>query len=259
MTFLFFIIGAVVGSFLGALTWRWPRNTSVLGGRSMCPNCKHTIRGYDNIPIISFLLLRGRCRDCKKKIPRRDFIIEVSTALIFAGSYLTLPQVSQNLPWLLTMNSIALLVVFYIVTSLAISIFIVDFEHQYIPDILAFMLAGVVLFSLLVTNNSQIFYYLLSGFGAAFFLLLINLVTLGRGMGLGDVKLALALGLALGFPLVVIWMFVSFVLGSVIGIMLIILKAAKFKQRIAFGPFLIAGFFLSMLFGSTLLNWFAIL
>ena len=106
----------------------------------------------------------------------------------------------------------------------------------------------------IISGNASLYSYLAAGFGSAVFLLLVHLATLGRGMGLGDVKLAVAVGFVLGYPLAVLWMFSSFILGSIVGLMLIALGVAKFKQKIAFGPFLVGGFFLTIIFGYALLE-----
>jgi leader peptidase (prepilin peptidase)/N-methyltransferase len=250
-----FAIGAVVGSFIGALTWRWPRNISIFDGRSRCPHCKHTIRWYDNIPLLSFLLLKGRCRDCKKKIPTRDFIIESSMALLFPVVYLVYPTVGANVPWLSKLPDIYGVAALLIIFGVCAAIFIVDLEHQYIPDTLVFGLLLMVIGILILTAYELLFVNLASGLGAGVFLLLIHLLTRGKGMGLGDVKLVLLLGTILGFPLAVVSIFSAFVIGSVVGIVLIVVKLAKLKQKVAFGPFLIVGFFMAMLIGPQIMAY----
>jgi leader peptidase (prepilin peptidase)/N-methyltransferase len=254
-----FVFGAIIGSFVGALTWRWPEEKSIFDGRSICPHCKHQIRWYDNIPIFSYFILQGKCRDCKKKISKRYVSIEMLTAVSFVFFYQFFPQVSMNLIWLNKLPYLLGLSVFLSILSILIAVFIIDLEHQYIPDTLVFILSLLVFIVLMLSSNAGLFLYLTAGLGSAVFLLFIHLSTLGRGMGLGDVKLALAMGLVLGYPLAVVWMFSSFVLGSIIGIILIVLKAAKFKQRIAFGPFLVLGFLLAILRGTDILESLALL
>lgn len=251
-----FIVGACVGSFLGALTWRWPREIAISDGRSKCPHCGHEIRAHHNIPIVSYIVLHGKCYDCKKPIPRRDFTIETTTAFLFPLISLLSERIFSNLSWLNQMPIYFALTVLFVVLSICIAIFVIDLEHQYIPDTLVFVMLAILIGSFLLTDNSLIFKYLLTAFGAAIFLLGIHLVTLGRGMGLGDVKLALAIGMVLGFPLSLVWMFSSFILGFMVGIILIVLKLAKLKQKIAFGPFLIVGFLLTVIFGFEILNTF---
>jgi len=236
MIYILFLIGLVVGSFLEALTYRLPRGESVLRGRSKCPKCKKTIRWHDNIPLISFALLSGKCRDCGEKISTRCPLIEISTAVIFVFI------------WQFYTGRLPLPLVF-VVSSLMIAIFVIDLEHRIIPDSLTFLGLGVVLILFLVTDIPLLYIYLASGAGAALFLLLLNLVTQGRGMGLGDVKLALFSGLVLGYPVVILWILIAFIAGALVGIILIAMGRAKLKQKIAFGPFLVFSFLISLMFG----------
>lgn len=234
MVILYFVLGGVLGSFAAALTYRWPRSESIASGRSKCPNCKHLIRAYDNIPILSYLLLQGKCRDCKKPISARYIWIESTLAILFVIFYYFGLATPLNL-----------LLVF-----ITFCIFIVDFEYQYIPDTFTFLGLFLVICFLLFSNG--IYIYLASGIFAGIFLLIIHLLTFGRGMGLGDVKLALFIGTFLGYPLTITWMFLSFVLGSLIGLILILFRIKKFRQKVAFGPFLVASFYFVLLFGSKL-------
>ena len=235
MIFFYFLFGAILGSFCAALTYRWPNGESILKGRSHCPNCNHGIRSYDNIPLLSFLLLRGKCRDCRKAISPRYFYIELGLAFLFTIFYIFSLATPINL----------------FVVFVSYCVLIIDFEHQYIPDTLSFGGIAVVLIVMLISPVSP-FVSLASGLSASTFLLLINLFTYGKGMGLGDVKLALFIGMFLGYPMTITWMFLSFVVGSVIGIFLIIFKFKKLKQRIAFGPFLVLSLYLTMIFGKVL-------
>jgi prepilin signal peptidase PulO-like enzyme (type II secretory pathway) len=216
MIVILFALGLIIGSFLGALTYRLPRNISIAKGRSFCPNCKHQIAAYDNIPVISWLILGGKCRNCKHKISFREPLIEISTAIIFI---------------IIGFNVIAL-----ILACILISIFIIDFEHQLIPDELVFIGIAVLMPSL--TN-------LLAGLLAANLLLFLNLITKGKGMGLGDVKLAILLGAIVGLSSLFNWLFMSFLVGAMVGIILMLAGIAKLKQKIAFGPFLIIGLVLT--------------
>lgn len=228
MLILITALGLAVGSFIAALSWRLPRGISVAAGRSKCPKCGKTIAWYDNFPLFSYIALAGKCRYCKKKISIRYPLIEGAAAAIFALSYLKLP--TSNLPYLLAVFSIAL------------AILVIDFEHMLIPDELVFV-------GLAVALTSFSYSYLFTGLLAALFLLLLHLATRGRGMGLGDVKLAIFLGAVAGPLSTLVWMFLAFVIGALVGIALIIARRVKFGQHISFGPFMIIGFFLTILFG----------
>lgn len=244
---LLFVFGLLVGSFLSSLTYRYPREEKVSSGRSFCPICKKTIAWHDNIPLLSYIVLKGRCRNCDDKISLRYPLIELSTALsfVFVGWFVNTGSAFYIgyfwvLPYLL-----------YLFTVL-IAIFVIDLEHKIIPDSLVYSIFIATLVVLFITST-PLYPHLLAAFGAATFLLLLHLLTGGRGMGLGDVKFALAGGLILA-NLVIVWMFISFLLGAIVGLLLIVLGKAKFGKEIPFGPFLIIGLIVAMFFGTTIQN-----
>ena len=228
------VLGLVVGSFLGALSYRLPKKTSIVKGRSFCPSCKRQIVWYDNIPLLSFLILNGRCRNCHAKISFREPLIELATAIVFV-------VVGFNLTNL-------------ILASLLITIFVTDVEYQIIPDTLVFT-GLLVLISSFFIFHLPIFEPLLAGFISALLLLVLNLMTKGRGMGLGDVKLALLIGTVAGLQYFFTWLFFSFVAGAFVGIILLITQKVSLKHKIAFGPFLIIGLILTNYFGNYFLNF----
>lgn len=228
-----FVFGLVIGSFIAALSYRLPRGISIKRGRSFCPNCKNKISWFDNIPVVSYLILGGKCRSCKKRISSRYPLIELSTAFIFV-------LVGQS-PFIL------------FISSILIAVFIIDWEQMIIPDELVFIgLAATFLYKL---GGSDLYLSLLTGFACAVFLLLIHLITLGKGMGLGDVKLAILTGTVLGPHLSPIFLLASFLTGGVVAAILLVTGRARLKQKIAFGPFLVAGFFIAQLFGRNI-SWF---
>lgn len=224
-SFLLFTFGLVFGSFIAALTYRYPRKISNLKGRSFCDNCKKQIVWYDNMPIFSFIILGGHCRYCKRPISWRYFLIELSTAIGFI--------------------IIGFQLVPLILFCLLEIIFIIDFEHQVIPDLFIFLglLISIYNFQFTIYNS------LLAGFACATFLLLIHLVTKGRGMGLGDVKFAVLGGFNVGLTLSPIWLLMAFLTGAVVGIILIIAKKAGLKSKIAFGPFLVLSIPITLIWG----------
>ena len=132
--------------------------------------------------------------------------------------------------------------------------FVIYWEYQIIPDELVYVLLGIVVVIMFVSLGSETYVHMLSGFGAASFLLFLNLITLGRGMGLGDVKFAVAAGVLLGWPMTLVWMTMSFVLGAVVGLVLIGVGKAKFGRHIAFGPFLVISLFITMIWGHEILS-----
>jgi leader peptidase (prepilin peptidase) / N-methyltransferase len=228
--FFIFFLGLIFGSFIAALTYRFPLGISIAKGRSFCPNCKKQINWYDNVPVFSYLFLMGKCRNCKRKIPWRYPIIELLTAFGFVA-------IGLNIPYL------SLFLIFEI-------IFIIDLENQYIPDFFVFL--GLLL--IIFTNNTSIFSNILAGFASASFLLLVYLVTKGRGMGLGDVKFAILGGFVVGLQLFPIWLFIAFLTGAIVGTILMLMGNFGLKSKIAFGPFLAMAVPLTFVFGKYFVN-----
>lgn len=241
---LLFLFGLIFGSFISALTWRYPKGISIGKGRSICPNCKHQIGWRDNIPLLSFILLAGECRHCRKTISRRYPVIELATGIGFVviGYFATNTQGLS-----LSVYSIFILVLFLVLEA----IFIVDLEHQIIPD--SFVFAGLLV--LILNSKFFILNSIFAGFLAATLLLLIHLFTKGRGMGLGDVKFAVLGGLLVGPKLLLVWLFLAFLTGAIVGIILILGRRARLKSQIAFGPFLVLAIPLAILYGEKILVW----
>lgn len=245
--FLLGVFGLVFGSFLTALSYRIIRGEILPKGRSYCDRCKYQLKWYDNIPLVSYILLAGKCRNCGKHISIRYPIIELSTGLLFIVIAFSLNDGSLAVQALNLQNWA--LPFYLLVTIILVAVFITDWEHQLIPDELSFTLIIVSFVAILITSGDMWYIHMISGFGAALFLLLLHLITLGRGMGLGDVKLAIGVGIILGWPYTLTWLFTSFILGAIIGVLLLSLKRAKFGKHIAFGPFLILSFFVVLLWG----------
>lgn len=237
LIFLVAFFGLVFGSGISCLTWRIPKAKTIFWDRSICPKCKTKISLFDNIPLISYLILGAKCRNCKKQISARYPLIELTSMIGFLSLFWVFK--SFPLPYLLTVYAL------FLVT---LTIFIIDLERQIIPDNLVFILFLLfILKSYFLNPNSENILWdnIFSGFVASLFLLLIHLITRGKGMGLGDVKLAIPLGFLLGAIPTYYFMFYSFLTGAIVGIILILAKKASFGQRIAFGPFMIIGFWIS--------------
>ena len=241
--FLVFLFGASIGSFLAAFTYRYPRKLS-MKGRSFCDACKTKISWYDNLPLLSFLLLEGKCRKCQAKISLRYFLIELAVALGFLVLFLLFP------------GSFLFL---WAVFAISVAIFVIDLEERVIPDDLVFSFAPLSFVFILITPEARLYERLFSGFAAAFFLLLIFFLTKGKGMGLGDVKLVIPLGFTLGALGTISFVWLAFMIGAVVGIFLIFLGKKKLKSEVAFGPFLITSFWLIYLFGNFPLKLFGLI
>jgi prepilin signal peptidase PulO-like enzyme (type II secretory pathway) len=246
MIIFVFLTGLVFGSFISAITWRIPRGIKImdLQARSICPKCKHEINWYDNIPLLSFLILGGHCRNCKKKISIRYPLIELSTAIGFVATVYFATNVQG-----VSLHVVYSILIYLVLFVILFSIFVIDFEHQIIPDELVY--CGIVV--VIISNLQSPISSLLAGLICATLLLLVHLFTRGKGMGLGDVKFAVLGGMIVGLKLSLIWLFLAFLTGATLGIILILGKKAGLKSKIAFGPFLIIAIPLALIFGDKIL------
>ena len=256
---LIIIFGLIAGSFISALTFRFPKGISVLSGKSFCDICKVKISWYDNIPLLSFLLLKGKCRNCKNVISKRYPLIEITTALIFTLLFFFVnncPTLAQqdiicDLPSIFGKWTLPYL---FLISVSLISIFVIDFEERIIPDDLVFINFALTFFVLILSSKESLFINIGTAFAASLFFLILHLITAGRGMGLGDVKLALFGGLFFGWPHTLTWLYLSVLIGALVGIILIFMKKAKFGKQIAFGPFLVISFFITLIWGEQIKN-----
>jgi leader peptidase (prepilin peptidase)/N-methyltransferase len=222
------VLGAIFGSFLNVVAYRLPRHESLLGPASHCPSCGTPVKPYDNIPILSFLLLRGRCRSCSETISPRYPLVEALTGLLCAGAVLAHDSAA----------SIALSVSLILIVVPAA---LIDLEHRIIPNSLTALGAVLALGLGLALDPSGESQRLIAGAGAGGFLLLAALAYPG-GMGMGDVKLAGVMGLTLGSA-VVPAIFIALFAGALLGGVILARKGVRAgrKTKVPFGPFLAFG------------------
>lgn len=235
MLIYFFIIGLIVGSFLNSVIYRLEQKKSFLKGRSFCPNCQDQLAWPDLIPVFSFLILGGKCRYCQQKISWQYPLVELATGIIF----LSLSLINSNI------YAMAYLL---LVSCFLIIIFVYDLKHYLIPDKIVYPAIAVAL----IFN----YYSILSAFGAASFFFLIVLISRGQWMGRGDIKLAFLMGLFLGWPKIIVAIFLAVFLGAIIGIGLIISGKKTLKSEVPFGPFLVTGTFLALFWGGKIINFY---
>ena len=247
MVFLF-LIGVFVGSFLNVIIDRLPRKETIAKGRSHCEFCKKELGWYDLVPMLSFLMLKGKCRYCKAKLSFFYPTIELSTGILFAFTYLWISQI-YHLPF-----TIYHLIYYLIIISAFIVIFFSDLKYGIIPDKIVFPAIFISLAYLFIIHNSLFIIHLSSALGACAFFLILFLITKGKGMGFGDVKLSFLLGLILGFPKIILALYLAFLTGAFVGIILIVWrKKRSLKDTIPFGPFLVIGTLLSLFLGNLIL------
>jgi len=257
---LVFIFGCVMGSFLNCVIYRMENKRGFVKGGSSCPKCKHNLAWYDLIPVVSFLILKGRCRYCKEKISIQYLIAEIATGLllILNFKFLILNQfLVFNFKFLIT--AIYLLAI----NSLFVLIFVYDLKHFIIPDKFVFTAIGIVfiyqlfgIWNLEFGNYGILINCILAALASSAFFFIIWLISRGKWMGFGDVKLAFLMGLFLRWPNILVAFFLAFILGSIVGLILIALKKRGMKSEIPFGPFLIAGTFIALFWGERIINWY---
>lgn len=251
-------LGLAVGSFLGMLSFRLPKNIS-LAGRSFCTSCKQKISWFDNIPIFSYLWLRAKCRFCESRISFRYPFIEALTVAVFLlTGYLARSLNSGHaVAYSLKQNLGVLFLPFLLLLVVAfLTLLVTDFESEILPDEILLPLGVAVLLVLVGLPSPAFFEHLFWGFGVFGFFLALYLLTGGRGMGFGDVKMSAIIGSLLGWPGALVWLFLAFLTGAVSGIVLILGRRARFGKPIPFGPYLLVSAYASLFYGEMIFEWY---
>lgn len=251
-----FIFGLIVGSFLNVCIYRLPLEDSIVSPPSHCPNCGTRLKPLDLIPLLSYIVYRGKCRYCRQKISLRYFFVELLTALV---------SVVLFARYGLTADLAAFLFLSYIL----IAVFFIDLDHQIIPDelVISGLIGGTVLFVYNLFRPFPIFgdhnwwnplLGLVSGSGFLLGVALLGLVIYKSDevMGMGDVKIFAPIGLFLGWRMTLLALFIAVCTGGVFSLLLIILGKADRKNMIPFGPFIVIGAFSTVMWGWNILAWY---
>ena len=245
--FVFFVFGAVVGSFLNVCIYRIPEGGSVVTPPSACPNCSHEIRWYENIPLVSFVFLRGRCSSCCARIPLRYPMVEALSGVVFALVFDTF-GFSWSTFCFLVFSALLLVVTF------------IDLDHQVVPDVIS--LPGIAVgftFSFLVPWVGWLDSFLGILLGGGILLIIAccyELLAKSEGMGGGDIKLLAMIGAFLGWKAIFPVIFFSSLAGTVAGVPLMLLSPRRGKVAIPFGPFLSLGALVYLFWGPKILRWY---
>ncbi len=252
-----FILGLIVGSFLNVCIYRLPRELSIVRPSSACPACKKPIKPWDNIPVLSYIFLRGKCRYCGERISFRYPLIELMNGIFYLAVFYFF-----GLGW-------HLLPLFAFVSAMIVITFI-DLDFQIIPDVITLpgIVIGVISASFLLPDpflniNSQNIPKIIVGFinsaiglflgGGLFYI--IAIVSRG-GMGGGDIKMMAMVGAFMGWKAVLMVTFIGSLVGSIVGIFLMLLKGKDRKTKVPFGPFLALGSLITLFFGGAILSWY---
>jgi leader peptidase (prepilin peptidase)/N-methyltransferase len=234
------LFGAVIGSFLNVVAHRVPLGESLVSPGSRCPECGAPVKPYDNVPVVSWLLLRGRCRNCGTSISPRYPLVELATALAFAAVVLVRgfdDDLVLELPFVAALIALAA----------------IDFDHKLLPNKIVYPLAAYGVIATLLVGRDDLAENLIAGAGA-FAFLLAAVIAYPRGMGMGDVKLAGAMGLYLGLS-VIPALLAAFLSGSVVGLFIIAREGAEGRKKaVPFGVFLALGGIVGVLAGPELID-----
>jgi leader peptidase (prepilin peptidase) / N-methyltransferase len=247
---LAFIFGACIGSFLNVCIYRIPAGLSIVHPASRCPQCKSPLPFYDNIPILSYLLLMGKCRKCKASIAIRYPFVEFLGGLFALACVLSFGPTLQGL------------VVFVFIATLMVITFI-DLDHRIIPDTIS--LPGIPFFFLAAFAIPTVTWRasalgIAAGGGSLFAVAWVyQLVTGRQGMGGGDIKLLAMIGAMVGWQGILFTLFAASAIGTVVGILVMILSGKNMKLAIPFGPFLAMGAVTYVFFGSALIRWYVMM
>jgi len=241
------IFGALIGSFLNVCISRLPKEESIVWPGSHCPHCKSPIKSYDNIPLISYILLKGRCRACKESISFQYPLVEGITAL---GSLALFLRFGPSLSYIIYFSFVAALIV----------ITVIDLYHQIIPDVISLPGIGIGLLASLILPRITLFNSLIGfllGGGSLFLVATVYQWLFKReGMGGGDVKLLAMIGAFLGWKAVILTILLGSLIGSITGIIIILLKGKDFKYAIPFGPFLSVGAVIALFYQDEIISWY---
>lgn len=237
---MIFLYGIVIGSFLNVCILRIPEGESIVTGRSHCDSCNTKIKWYDLIPIVSYLILRGRCRNCKTKISIQYPMIEALNGIFYVLVF-----------YCKGINAVS--AVYCLAISALIVLSMIDLRTNTIPfgiNIFIFIMG----LARLALDYRHYYIYLIGFCAVSGFLYLIYLITKGKGMGGGDIKLMAAAGLSLGWKLILLAFFLGCIYGSIIHPLR--MKFSKQGRVLAFGPYLSAGIVTAILIGDKMINWY---
>lgn len=254
---IIFVFGLVIGSFISVLIYRIPQGESIVSPPSACRSCGSRLTLQDLIPVLSYIFLRGKCRHCTERIPARYLLVELITAGTFIALYY---KFGLSVPFF----------AFAYLLTILIAIFFIDIDHRIIPNglVLAGLAGGFAVFVYnCISPMPEVFadtkwWTPLAGLlpGSAFLLIVAIVGSLlyktDDAMGMGDVKLMAPVGLFLGWKLCLIALFVSVILGGLLSLLLMVTGIKKRKDTVAFGPFIVVGTFITIMWGWEILYWY---
>jgi leader peptidase (prepilin peptidase)/N-methyltransferase len=246
--FFIFLFGLTIGSFLNCMVWRIYKEESAWG-RSYCPKCRKLIRWFDNVPVLSYLFLRGRCRDCGKGISWQYPVVELVTGALFVY------VVFNNFQFPILNLLLPVLFQFFVI-SVLIMIFIFDLKWYIIPDIVTIPAIIITIIFQLILNIHIWQNLVISGIIGLGFFLFQFVISRGKWIGGGDLRLGLLMGLVLGWPKILAAIVLSYLMGSLVAVYLLLSKKKQLGGKIPLGTFLTAGTLIVLFWGEKIIDWY---
>ncbi len=265
VSILVFIFGTAIGSFLSVIIHRIRhKQKGILLSHSVCPSCKKKLKWRHLIPVFSWLFLRGKCGYCGKKISTHYFSLEVITGLLFLLTFLVwgfiieIPSTVDPtlLNYAINWHQFEIFIFYIILFTFLIGIFFYDLLYQEIPDRFSIPAIGITIAGVLLLGLTPPLSMLIGGAGIFLFFLAQLVLSKGKWIGGGDLRLGALMGLLLGWQLGLIALVISYFLGSITSIVLLIQKKANRKSAIPFGPFLVTGTVIAIFYGNQILSWY---
>lgn len=249
VAFIVFLFGASIGSFISASVYRMRKKETILG-RSHCPKCGFGLEFFDLFPIFSYIFLRGKCRKCKKGIELSDFIVEIASGILFAFAFF------YRWVWSADAEAFSLLIIRdWIFLGGLIFLFIYDFKYRILPDKITLPLI-IILFVYNIFLGVSVYSLLLGVVIGGGFFFLQWLVSRGKWVGGGDIRMGALLGAGLGFPGVILALFLAYIFGGIVSGILLAIKKVTPKTEIAFGTFLAVGGGIALFWGDWIINFY---
>ena len=237
-----FIIGCCIASFVNVIVYRLPKEESFVKGRSYCPTCNHTLAWYDLLPVLSYIIVRGKCRYCRAKIPVKDTLLEV-----FGGMMAMFCYHHYGVSWDM--------ILVFVIIMIFVAISFIDLETMTIPDGLLIAFFIITMFMCFLHPEVAILDRIIGFFSISVFMIIVNRIV-ADSFGGGDIKFIAVAGLLLGYKATLLAAFISIILAGMYASYLLITKKAKTGAHIAFGPYLAIGILLSLFYHEAILSFY---
>jgi len=242
--FIFFF-GLALGSFLNAWVYRSKSKLSIVTGRSRCTDCHTQLTWYENIPVVSFICLTGKCKSCKEKISIQYPIVEILTAFLFVFAF-----------WFHNERFVIELARDWYIIFILLFIFIYDYKYQLVLDKITLPASFIILILSIIFGWNSVYSMIIAVVIGSGFFLFQYIISKGRWVGGGDIRIGLLMGVVLGFPNIIIALFLAYIIGSFVSVIMLLAKKATMKTAVPFGIYLTVATFICMFYGNNIFLWY---